>query len=108
MTQSPQMTSSPQISRCCNRSVQVVSLTGDDPARSAVELVRCSACGTSSWRLDGREVDKDGALGALSRAFAPATPHARATPVRQRPATRVAPAPSDMSDLLAGWQVLGS
>jgi hypothetical protein len=102
------MTHSPQIARCCGSRVQVVALSDDGPSRSAVELVRCSDCGTSSWLLDGREVDKAEALGALSRVFAPATPHPKHTPVRQRPARAAAEPQKDLSTLLAGWQVLGS
>ncbi len=102
---------SPQTShsaRCCGTGVHVLALTRGDTAPSRVELVRCGACGRSSWRLDGLDVGKAAALGALSAAFARAQPARTVPPVRERrqPAT-VSPAPQ-LSDLLAGWQVLGS
>lgn len=92
--------------RCCGAPPHVVALTQDDGAKSLVELVRCSACGQSSWRLNGQDVPKEQALGALTAAFAPATPATRATRVRDRdPEVREDRA---LSELLAGWQVLGS
>jgi hypothetical protein len=98
------MAHSLQTDRCCGSPVQVVTLTGD----KAVELVRCASCGLSAWRLDGRSVDKDEALGALSTAYAPAQPHRRAEPVRHRPPAPSTAPPEDVSRLLAGWRVLGS
>lgn len=109
-----QLVQSPLSTRCCGSDPTVVALTRDDAPRSRVELVRCGGCGQSSWRLDGRQVPKEQALGELSAAYAPATPARKATTVRSRskPA-QVAPAqapapPAELSDLLAGWQVLGS
>jgi hypothetical protein len=97
------MAQSLQTTRCCGASAHVVALTGD----SSVELVRCGSCGLSTWRLDGREVPKAEALGAISKAFAPATPHRRVPPVRTRTAATPPPAAPELGDLLAGWQVLG-
>jgi hypothetical protein len=118
--------------RCCGTALQVVALTRDDGDRALVELVRCSACGLSTWRLDGAEVAKDVALGALSRVFAPAVPRpaARRPGAGARPAAASArrtptalssapsastgrtgaavAAPGELADLLAGWQVLGA
>jgi len=91
---------------CCGTTLQVVALTRDDGSKSLVELLRCSACGQSGWRLDGVEVDKAEALGALNAAFAPATPAARRP--RKAAAEPAAERPTDLSDLLAGWQVLGA
>jgi hypothetical protein len=102
------MTQSPQTARCCGTAVQVVALSGGDE-HSAVQLVRCAGCGLSTWVLDGVEVDKSDALGALSKAFAPAAPHPRHVPVRHRAAAPAAPPPpqDELSGLLAGWQVHG-
>jgi hypothetical protein len=119
--------------RCCGTALQVVALTRDDGDRALVELVRCSACGLSTWRLDGAEVTKDVALGALSRVFAPAVPRPGASVRRPGAGTRPAAAarrtptalssapsastgrmgtavaaPRELADLLAGWQVLGA
>lgn len=114
-----QSTQTAQGTRCCGGQPHVVALTETDPARSRVELVRCSDCGTSRWLLDGLEVDKQVALDALSATFAPAQPGRRSARVRQPAAPRPAattpaaePAPQVRTDaeirkLLAGWQVLG-
>jgi hypothetical protein len=59
---------------CCGSRLQVVALTSDGGGGGSVELVRCTACGRNTWRLDGQDVDKGRALGALSAAFAPAVP----------------------------------
>jgi hypothetical protein len=119
--------------RCCGTALHVVALTRDDGDRALVELVRCSACGLSTWRLDGAEVAKGVALGALSRVFAPTGPRP-AAPARRpgagpRPAATTTrrtaglspaanastrrtgaavAAPRELADLLAGWQVLGA
>jgi hypothetical protein len=100
-----------QAARCCRLPLQTVALTSHADAQRHVELVRCSACGTSTWRVDGALVDKAGALGALSAVFARATPRpaprrVRAPLPRQVPAA-VAPE-HELADLLAGWQVHGS
>jgi hypothetical protein len=113
-TQTSRITPAPRIASCCGTRRQVVSLTRDEAPTSLVELVRCSACGVSAWRLDGTEVDKARALGALSAAFAPRAPAPR--PVRVRPAptpspeaTKAAPAPEPgLAELLAGWSVFGT
>ena len=90
---------------CCGTPLQVVALTRDDGSRSLVELVRCSACGQSGWRLDGVEVEKTEALGALNAVFAPAAPRRQA---RRTQPPRATDRPEDLSTLLAGWQVLGT
>lgn len=90
---------------CCGTPLQVVALTRDDAAKNVVELVRCSACGLSGWRLDGIDVDQAEALGALTAAYAPSTPHRRA---RRTPAAPAPDRPAELSELLAGWQVLGA
>lgn len=103
-------TQTPHPERCCGSNVDVVRLTGDD-ATSLVELVRCSACGQSSWRLDGRSAAKDAALGALSAAFAPSRRHQPTTRTGPRPTPSPAPpvgVGAQLSDLLVGWQVLGT
>lgn len=118
--------------RCCGTPLQVVALTREDGDRSRVELIRCSACGLSSWRLDGADVAKADALGALSRVFASADPrpaparvHRPAGTAVRRPGSTGAPkstaggttagltrpavaAPRELAELLAGWQVLGA
>jgi hypothetical protein len=120
--------------RCCGTALHVVALTRDDGDRALVELVRCSACGLNTWRLDGTEVAKADALGALSRVFAPAGPrpaarvrrpgagHRPAAAAPRRTAAAFSPdataptgltgaavaAPRELADLLAGWQVLGA
>jgi hypothetical protein len=113
---------------CCGSRLQVVSLTNDGAGGSRVELVRCTVCAVSTWRLDGHEVDKRQALGALSAAFAPAVPRpprpavSRVIPA-QPPATapepldsaspdsaptESAPSSSELAALLSGWRVLGN
>ena len=116
---------------CCGAPVQAITLTAG--TRRQVELLRCAACGASRWRLDGTEVDKDTALGALNAVFASPTPARR--PARRRPeptaevsrpavvevpgvepvaaaepipAQRPADLPAALSELLAGWTVLGA
>lgn len=104
----------PRSHNCCGSPLQVVALTSDAGARGLVELIRCRTCGLSSWRLDGAEVDKPAALGALSRAYAPSAPHRRAGAHAQRPRGAASPPATDparssgqLAELLAGWQVLG-
>jgi hypothetical protein len=111
---------------CCGTPLQIVSLTQDGGTRRRVDLVRCGSCGLSGWRLDGEEVAKAEALGALTAVFAPATPrrhrrdHAPGQPI-DSPTVSTAPQPVGppaavaepdrsvpLSELLAGWQVLGS
>jgi hypothetical protein len=117
---------------CCGSRLQVVALTSDGGGGS-VELVRCTACGRNTWRLDGQDVDKGRALGALSAAFAPAVPRPPRPTARQvaaapvpaavaEPALRepmkaepiatepLKPGPSngELAALLSGWRVLGS
>jgi hypothetical protein len=108
---------------CCGSRLQVVALTSDGAGGNSVELVRCTVCAVSTWRLDGQEVDKRRALGALSAAFAPAVPRPPRPAVNRVTRPRVpAPAPepmdgapnnsapnnSDLAALLSGWRVLGS
>jgi hypothetical protein len=99
---------------CCGSPLQVVGLTRGETAGGIVELVRCASCGTSAWQLDGRQVSRDRALGALSAVFASTTPRPAPRRVRPAPAPEVAaPAPdlapaADLVDLLAGWQVFGA
>lgn len=103
--------------------MQVVALTQDGASSRLVELVRCGECGLSGWRLDGVEVDKQTALGALTAAFAPVVPAARPDRAASQAASAAAspaagpvrrcgaPPPNDrpeLAALLAGWQVLGS
>jgi hypothetical protein len=118
---------------CCGSPLQVVSLTSNGAGGNIVELVRCTRCAVSTWRLDGLEVDKRSALGALSAAFAPAVPRPPRTTVSRVTRTPVpaaapelsdsapadsaptdsaptdsAPTNSDLAALLSGWRVLGS
>ncbi|GAC1609318.1 MAG: hypothetical protein NVS3B26_09950 [Mycobacteriales bacterium] len=109
----------PLAERCCGNDLSIVALTRDDSGQSRVDLVRCSACGVSGWLLDGAQVSKEDALGAISAAYSRAT---GTTVPSAAPARRPAPAiarrtaqprhtatPSaELSDLLEGWQVLGS
>jgi hypothetical protein len=98
-----------------------------------VELVRCTACGRNTWRLDGQDVDKGRALGALSAAFAPAVPRpprptarrvapapvpaavaepAYSEPIKAEPIAtepiKTGPGNGELAALLSGWRVLGS
>jgi hypothetical protein len=97
--------------RCCGTPLSVVALTRADDGRALVELVRCSGCGQSRWRLQGRQVDKSVALGALSAVYAPgATARAprRPRPPRVAAAPAAAAPPPALAQLLAGWQVHGT
>ena len=111
----------------------MVSLTGDGATGRQVALLRCGACNANRWRLDGVEVDKATALGALNATYAPAAP-ARRSPRRRTesapaavspqvvevaavevtvtaaaaPGERPADLQAALSELLAGWTVLGS
>ena len=114
----------PLTERCCGNDLNVVALTREGAAPSRVELVRCSACGLSSWRLDGVEVSKEQALGVISAAYSrtsgsitpPAAVAGRPAPAQRRSAKprpkaqpgQAATPSAELSDLLAGWQVLGS
>jgi hypothetical protein len=114
---------------CCGSRLQVVALTSDGGGGDSVELVRCTACGRNTWRLDGQDVDKGRALGALSAAFAPTVPRpprpttgqvtaaavpaaAYPEPIKAEPlkAEPIKPGPSngELAALLSGWRVLGS
>lgn len=106
-------TQTPVPATCCGGPLHVTALTRHEGPHHLVELVRCSACGVSGWRLDGGEVEKSVALGALSQAFAPAMPARRAPRVRPVATTQTATTPpvrndADLGELLAGWQVLGT
>ncbi|MBK5308324.1 MAG: hypothetical protein JJD92_16715 [Frankiaceae bacterium] len=109
-------TPSRPVTPCCSARPQVVSLTRDDSPGSVVELVRCSACGASTWLLDGQAVDKDRALGALSATFARREtgprPRSRTAPTPTAAPSSAAPGPAaaepDLAELLAGWSVLGA
>jgi hypothetical protein len=99
-----------QDARCCGVPPHVVTLTQGDVDRSLVQLVRCTACGLSTWRLDSVEVARTEALAALSRVYAAAGPRPAPTRVRVT-AGRAQPAvvaPPELAELLAGWQVLGA
>lgn len=89
--------------------MQVVSLTRDETHAEVVELVRCTDCGSSAWRLDGAVVEKDRALAALSAAFTSMAPKTRQGRRRSDPGSTIeAPVPAVLPGLLAGWRVLGS
>jgi hypothetical protein len=114
---------------CCGASPCGVALTGPDAATS-VEHVRCVSCGASGWMVDGITVARETALAVLADAFGRGATSAGAVrrrtahraPVRRlaaashpaapRPASGplspAAPAPADLAELLAGWQVLGA
>jgi hypothetical protein len=95
-------------------------LTSQADAERHVELVRCSACDTSTWRVDGAVVDQARALGALSAVFGRTTPHAAPRRVRtsstrkgsvaaaKKPSAGTGAGAGDLADLLAGWRVLGA
>ncbi|MCW2572854.1 MAG: hypothetical protein JWO88_2912 [Frankiales bacterium] len=99
-----------------------MALTSDAAGGSRVELVRCTACGRNTWRLDGQDVDKGRALGALSAAFAPAVPRpprrsagpltaatvpAAVTEPADPGPVNTGPSNGELAALLSGWHVLG-
>ena len=91
--------------------------------RDGAQLVlhSCASCGRHAWREDGREVDRDGLLGALRASTPPPAARRKAVPPPEVPPPAVPPpasAParppsdadrrSELQHLLSGFQVHGT